>query len=238
MQIYGINSVKEIFTKRRDLIKKVYLDKSKHFSFYQILKNAKINVLEFDFHYWRKKFPNVNNFQNIIAEIDLPDKLTLDQLLKKIENKQKSILLFLDRIQDPQNLGAIIRNAAAFNVDGILITKDNSAKITNTAIKASAGGWLDVDIVMISSAANVIKKLKNNNFWVVSTILKGKYQPQELKKLNQNLVLIFGNESKGIRLSLINSSDYTSKININPKVESLNVATSVGIFLYALTSDN
>lgn len=238
MQIYGINSVKEIFNKRRDLIKKVYLDKNKHFLFYQELKKNEINVLEFDFHYWKKKFPNVSNFQNVIAEINLPEKITLDQLLKKIENDKNPILLFLDRIQDPQNLGAIIRNAVAFNVSGILITQDNSAQLTNTVIKSSSGTWLDIDIVTISSIANVIKKLKNNNFWIVSTILKGKYKPKELKQLNQKLVLIFGNEGKGIRLSLINSSDYTSNINIDSKVESLNVATSVGIFLYALKSDN
>jgi 23S rRNA (guanosine2251-2'-O)-methyltransferase len=63
----------------------------------------------------------------------------LDQLISKIKNNKNPILLFLDRIQDPQNLGAIIRNAVAFNVDGILITKDNSAKLTNIAMKASAG---------------------------------------------------------------------------------------------------
>jgi tRNA G18 (ribose-2'-O)-methylase SpoU len=105
-------------------------------------------------------------------------------------------------------------------------------------MKASAGTWLDIDILTITSSANVIKKLKNNNFWIVSTTLDGKYKPSELKKLKQKLVLIFGNEGKGIRSSLINSSDYTSKINIDSKVESLNVSSSVGIFLYALTSDN
>ncbi|AHK22611.1 23S rRNA (guanosine(2251)-2'-O)-methyltransferase RlmB [Candidatus Hepatoplasma crinochetorum] len=238
MQIYGINSVKEIFYKRRDLIKKVYLDKNKHFSFYQELEQNDINVLKFDFHYWKKRFPEIGNFQSIIAEIDLPNQINLDQLISKIKNNKNPILLFLDRIQDPQNLGAIIRNAVAFNVDGILITKDNSAKLTNIAMKASAGTWLDIDILTITSSANVIKKLKNNNFWIVSTTLDGKYKPSELKKLKQKLVLIFGNEGKGIRSSLINSSDYTSKINIDSKVESLNVSSSVGIFLYALTSDN
>ncbi|UUM19326.1 23S rRNA (guanosine(2251)-2'-O)-methyltransferase RlmB [Mycoplasma sp. 1018B] len=153
-------------------------------------------------------------------------------------NDKPSNILILDHIQDPHNLGAIIRTANAFGIKHIIIPKDRSADITATVLKISSGGFIDIKIAKVANISAVIKKLKEHNYWIFATALSEKAITLEKVKFNEKNVLIVGNEEKGISLPVLKMSDQVIYIKQFGKVQSLNVSVATGILLYELTKEN
>ncbi|MDR3116832.1 MAG: 23S rRNA (guanosine(2251)-2'-O)-methyltransferase RlmB [Bifidobacteriaceae bacterium] len=181
----------------------------------------------------------VRNSQNALAFVNDYKYSTLENLEKTLQTENYSkIVLALDSISDPQNLGAIIRSAAAFGIKYIIITKHKSAQITSGVWKASAGQVARVKIIRVSSLANTIKRLKTLNFYTLSLDGKAnnKISDSNLKKQlkDERLLVIFGSEGQGISRLVLEKSDFIAKIPINEKVESLNVSVSAGITLFEL----
>lgn len=143
------------------------------------------------------------------------------------------LLLILDSIQDTHNVGAILRSAECSGVDGVIITKHNSAPINETVVKTSAGASEHIKIAQISNLAQTIDELKQNGFWIVGSYLEGAkdYTSVDYK---MPIALIVGNEEKGIRKLTADKCDYLVRIPMKGKIQSLNVSVAAGILLFEI----
>ena len=171
--------------------------------------------------------------QGVIAKVSL-DKLTLSykEFMQSLEVSPSTALVILGEIQDPQNVGAVIRSAAAFGVSGVLIPEHNQAPITGSVIKVSAGMAFKVPLIAIGNINMAVRDLKKRGFWVYG--LEGSSsQNISDEKFEQPSVIILGNEAKGIREKTREHCDYLLKIPMNPSCESLNAAASASVALYA-----
>lgn len=143
------------------------------------------------------------------------------------------LLLILDSIQDTHNVGAILRSADCSGVDGIIITKHNSAPINETVVKTSAGASEHVKIAQINNLAQTIDELKQNGYWIVGSYLEG---GKDYTKVDYKIpvALIVGNEEKGIRKLTADKCDHLVRIPMKGKIQSLNVSVATGILLFEI----
>jgi len=172
---------------------------------------------------------------NVGHKISLPINRDRNDNPLKLEDKNKSfpLLLILDSIQDTHNVGAILRSADCSGVDGVIITKHNSAPINETVVKTSAGASEHVKIAQISNLAQTIDELKQNGFWIVGSYLEG---AKDYTKVDYKIpiALIVGNEEKGIRKLTADKCDYLVRIPMKGKIQSLNVSVATGILLFEI----
>lgn len=168
--------------------------------------------------------------QGIILDIDEIKTYDLDEFLNIIKDKNDyKTVVMLDHLEDPHNFGAIIRSCEALGVDGIIIPNDRSVGITSTVVKTSAGAIDYIPIVKVSNLGGAIKKLKDNDFWVVGTDMDG--DDYTTIDYNMNVCLVIGNEGKGISNVVRDNCDYIASIPMSGKINSLNASVSCGIIL-------
>jgi 23S rRNA (guanosine2251-2'-O)-methyltransferase len=137
----------------------------------------------------------------------------------------------LDSVQDPHNLGAILRTAEATAVDAIIVPLRNTAPFSETVEKASTGALNRLKICRVDNLAKTLDALKKENFWIVGTSLEAEKDFTELD-YRMPVVIVLGNEGKGIRPSVLSRCDFLVKIPMFGKVQSLNVSVSAGVLLY------
>lgn len=234
MLIYGKNPIKDLFEFDKSLIKKIYIEKKRHQSFYNDLEKANINLLEYKDFKYNEEINHKDNTQGIIADIKDPKNYSIKELIQVNKDNKRPVLVMLDRIEDPQNFGAIIRNAAAFGATGIIYPSRNSAKLNSTSMKTSAGNWIHTNFAEVTNLSNAIKELKENDYWIVSTSLDANTSLSELKDFDKPLVILLGNEGKGVKKTLQEEADFNIKIDMSSKVESLNVSSAAAIILHSL----
>ncbi|KKU81735.1 MAG: RNA methyltransferase, TrmH family, group 3 [Parcubacteria group bacterium GW2011_GWA1_47_8] len=146
-------------------------------------------------------------------------------------------LVLLDEIQDPQNVGAIIRSAAAFGIRGVLIPEHNQAQLTGMVLKVSAGMAFRVPLVGIGNVNMTVRDLKDRGFWIYGLDEAGNH-PLSKEVFDVPALFVLGNEAKGIRQKTRELCDILLSIPLNPECESLNVAASAAVTLYAWSSEH
>ena len=156
----------------------------------------------------------------------------LDEFAKGLKINNNTALVLLDEIQDPHNVGAIIRSAAAFGISGVLIPEHNQAPITGAVVKVSAGMAFRIPLVAIGNINNTIRDLKKRGFWVYGLDGSSKKSISG-ESFDAPTIFILGNEAKGIRQKTRELCDALVSIPIDSKCESLNVAASAAVALYA-----
>ena len=169
------------------------------------------------------------NHQGFIAEIEDINYCSLQELLTTKTN----LVLMLDHIEDPHNLGAIIRTANAAGVKYIIMSKDRSAKITPTVIKVSSGGIFGLKIIRVASLTDSLIKLKKGGYWIYATSLANGTDINNIS-FNSPTVLVVGNEGKGVSKSILKHSDQNIYINMKGTIQSLNVSVATGIALFKI----
>jgi len=168
--------------------------------------------------------------QGIFAEIAPIQFYELEEILQDIRT---GLILILDSIEDAGNMGALIRSAAAAEVDCVIVPQRHSAPINETVLKTSAGGLLKTRIVQCVNLANTVRKLKENNFWIAGTVMEpGKSIPYYNYDFTANTAIIMGNEHKGTAPVLQKNSDQLIHIPHSPRVESLNVSAAASVLLF------
>lgn len=169
--------------------------------------------------------------QGVIAVIN-PNKLlmTFEDFMQTLEAAPHTSLVLLDELQDPHNVGAIIRSAAAFGADGVLIPQHNQAQVTGAVVKTSAGMAFRVPLVSIGNVNQMLRQLKNKGFWIYGLDMKGNELGKET--FDAPAVFVVGNEGEGIRAKTLELCDVTLSIPMHSRTESLNAAVSAGIVLY------
>ena len=228
MIVSGRNNVKEILKnfKEKNMIKKVIC--SKNFNEKDILSLVEKRKLPLEF---KEKFEldrlAKNNHQGIIMITSDFNYTSLDELLKGA-----SKLVILDHLEDPHNLGAIIRTVEASGVDGIIIPKNRTVSVNETVMKTSAGALFNVKICQVGNLNQTIKILKKEGFWIIGTDMDG-IDFQSVKYPLKS-ALIIGSEGFGISRLVKESCDYVVRIPMNGQINSLNASVAAGIMIYEL----
>ncbi len=176
-----------------------------------------------------------DNHQGVIAVAENYQYADLQDLLDIARDKNEpAFILLLDEIEDPQNLGAILRSADAAGVHGVVITKHRSAEVNATVIKASAGAAEHVNTVKVTNMNETIKKLKDANVWVVGTDGEAKKNFYEYD-YRQPVALVIGNEGSGLRRLVRENCDELVRIPMAGKMSSLNASVAAALVLFEVT---
>ena len=238
--IFGKNASLATMKSSSRLIKSIFLDRES--SFYReniafltnFIKNHKIDINFVD----KKKLNSIckteDKHQGIALKTEGFKFYDLHEICK-INNKKKSLhstLFLLDSVMDPQNMGAILRSAYAFDVDGVVIAKNNACDINGTVARSSTGYSEFIKIHKASNLASVIDSLKEQDYYVIgldSGCGKKVHKIQDILSCQKKVVFIFGSEGFGIKKILLNKCDYLHRIDMANDVESLNVSVSCSI---------
>ncbi|MBR1487133.1 MAG: 23S rRNA (guanosine(2251)-2'-O)-methyltransferase RlmB [Synergistaceae bacterium] len=235
----GRRPVLDLITKNPELCEKLLIADNVKAPFLdeilQAAKNSKINyqIVASDF---LDKISDGERHQGVICTLTETKPLELEEFLKtqnfEQDKNSPALLVILDHIEDPHNLGAIIRSAEAGGAAGVIFAKKRSAAPNDTVIKTSAGASLRLPLIQVSNITNTIERLKELNFWIVGLSEKSETSIWS-KDLPERCVLVVGAEGSGISRLVIEHCDILAKIPIkNDGVGSLNasVAAALGIF--------
>jgi 23S rRNA (guanosine2251-2'-O)-methyltransferase len=224
--ICGKHCVKSaIIQKKRTIIKVVSSKKD------PLLDKLKVNYEIENKNFFIKKFKNISH-QNIAAYVS---RLKLEEFNKNLNFEHLKNLVILDNITDTKNIGNILRSSHLFKIDAVIVEK-RSFKQDSINIAKSASGALDtVNIITASNIANVIKVLKEKNFWITSVDLNSDVTINNHKWAKKNAIIL-GSEQNGIRSNIINKSDFVVSIKTqqDEKVDSLNISNVAAITLFNL----
>lgn len=171
--------------------------------------------------------------QGVVAYKSTQKFYELGELIDETKKSTHPLLLLLDSIQDPHNLGAILRTAECAGVDGIIVTTNQSSPITETVEKVSAGAVSYVKICPVNNLVQTMNILKEEGFWTVGTSLNNSKNYSEMD-YKMPVALVMGNEEKGIRKLVAETCDFLVKIPMNGKVDSLNVSVATGVLLFEI----
>jgi len=210
------------FGQQGDIIHKIFTAAKKN-----SIKITQLSVQKFN------ELASDANAQGVIALKSSTRFFELDDLIQSSKKSKYPLLLLLDSIQDPHNLGAILRTAECAGVDGVIITTNQSAPITETVEKISAGAVSHLKICKVTNLVRTIEILKKENFWIVgSSLLNSK----EFTSIDYKMpvALVVGNEEKGIRKLVAESCDFLVQIPMQGKIDSLNVSVATGILLFEI----
>ena len=168
--------------------------------------------------------------QGYIAEIEHLEKLVLKDFIK---NKNNLIFVCLDEVTDPRNIGSLIRSAASFNIDGLIVKERHFPSESKLMYKSASGAIEYINIFEVSNINSTLKNLKDKNFWVYGFDGNADKDFTDIKWRGNN-ILLFGSEGFGLHKHTSKYADFLVKININNKVESLNISNSAAIVFHHL----
>lgn len=233
-QIEGRNSVIELLESKKD-INKIFVTKGeKHGSINKILAMARernVIIVEKDKRQM-EQMAQTPNYQGVIAIVPPFEYCEIEDILEDAKNKNEDpFVLILDGIEDPHNLGSIIRTAETAGVHGVIIPKRRAASVNSTVSKVSAGAVEHMKIARVTNISDSIQKLKDNGLWICGTDIDAKnyYYNQDLKG---PLGVVIGNEGQGMSEKVKKNCDFLVKIPMKGKVTSLNASVSTGIVVY------
>ena len=233
-QIEGRNSVLELLESGKDVNKIFVTRGEKHGSINKILgiaKERKIIVVEKD----KKQMDEMaqeENYQGVIAIGPPFEYVEISDILEVAkERNEDPFVIVLDGIEDPHNLGSIIRTAETAGVHGVIIPKRRAVSVNSTVNKASAGAVEHMKIARVTNISDAIEELKQAGLWVCGTAVDtNKYYYNQ--DLTGPLAIVIGNEGKGIGEKVKKNCDFLVKIPMKGKVQSLNASVSTGIVVY------
>lgn len=233
-QIEGRNSVMELLESGKD-INKIYIAKGeKHGSINKIIAKAKENkIVTVEIEKTKLyKMAQTENCQGVIAIVPPFDYCSVDDILNEAKSKkEKAFILILDGIEDPHNLGSIIRTAETAGVHGIIIPKRRSALVNSTVNKTSAGATNFMKIARVNNLNETIKYLKDNDIWIYGTDMETSKMYYD-EDMTGNVAIVIGSEGFGMSRLVKENCDFLIKIPMKGKITSLNASVSAGIVMY------
>ena len=225
MLVYGRNVAKDLLKKNKFIKKIIIQDNFDDKKIKSYIENAKFNVVVKS----KKEIDSLCSgvHQGII--LDIPDYKYGN--INEVFNNNEEFVVILDHLEDPHNLGAIIRTCEAAGVKSIIIPKDRQVQVNATVMKTSVGTLDNVNVIEVSNLANTIDKLKSNGFWIVGTALEGS-QDYRTIDYSGKIALIIGNEGNGISNIIRKNCDFLANIPMYGTTNSLNASVAAGIMIY------
>ena len=169
--------------------------------------------------------------QGYVAEVENLEKIPLKEFVKERKN---ITLVCLDGVTDPRNIGSLIRSAASFNLDGIIVKERSFPSQSKLMYKAASGSIEHINIFEVSNINSTLKNLKKNNFWIYGFDGNSKKNFTDID-WNGNNILLFGSEGDGLHKHTSKYADFLVKIDINKKIDSLNISNSASIVFHHLS---
>ncbi|HEY8540901.1 MAG TPA: 23S rRNA (guanosine(2251)-2'-O)-methyltransferase RlmB [Pseudothermotoga sp.] len=225
MIVYGKSVLDEIIRTHYP-VKKIYLKESDDDKFKAIEQLLKKNGYSYTYTTSKhlEKLCGEEKNQGIVIDLDFnySDETALNG----------NLVVLLDHVVDPHNLGAIIRTSVGAGASAVVITKDRSAKVTAAVVKVSAGTVFRIPVVIVTNLANTIERLKERGYWVYGTDMRGKNLFDE--KFLPPVAVVFGNEGEGLSRIVKERCDQLISIPMFSSIDSLNVSVSAGIVLFEI----
>lgn len=226
--VYGKNVVQQIL-KDNKKIDVMYLSENQK-ELEQAARKKGIRIEKVD----RKQLDKLSkngNHQGVVAKVEEYKTVTVEKILSDIPEGKLGFLVLLDELEDPHNLGAILRTADAVGVDGVIIKKNNAVGLTSTVAKVSVGAIDTVPVADVVNLTQTLKQLKEKGYWVVGTDMMNA-QDYRQPKYDTPIVLVIGNEGKGISRLVKEECDFLVKLPMVGKISSLNASVACGILMY------
>ena len=233
-QVEGRNAVIELLESGRDINKIFISNGEKHGSINKIInmaKQRKVLITEVN-KSKLKEMAKTENFQGVIAIVPPFEYCDVDDILEEAKKRNEPpFIVILDGIEDPHNLGSIIRTAETAGVHGIIIPKRRAASVNSTVAKVSAGAVEHMKIARVNNLNETIKSLKENGIWICGTDISTDtyYDKQDF---TGPIAIIIGSEGFGMSRLVKENCDFLVKIPMKGKITSLNAAVSAGIVIY------
>ena len=230
--IYGRNSVLEAL-KNNIEIYEVILQNSRE---EEVIEQCKKRNIKFTIERDRKKIEKlVGNayHQGIVAIIKGYEYASLETILKKIPEAKIPLLVMLDGLKDPHNLGAILRTCDAIGVDGVIIGKHRSVSLNATVAKVSTGAIEHVPVTRVTNLARTLQDLKKQGYWIVGSDMENASDYREVD-YKMPIVLVVGSEGNGISDLVLKQCDYIVKLPMVGHVTSLNASVATAVLLYQI----
>lgn len=230
--IYGKNPVKEAIMSGKT-INKIYTQGSTKelYDIIKLAKSKKIIVVESDKTKLDKMCEGKNS-QGIVASVTDYEYFTIDDILNEAKKRGEApFVVILDKIEDPHNLGAIIRTCECMGVHGIIIQKRNACQVTDTVEKVSAGACSFVKIARVTNITESIKYLKENGLWIYGLDMEGSEVIYNTK-FDSAIGIVVGNEGSGISRLVKENCDFIINIPMTGNINSLNASVSAAISIY------
>lgn len=234
MYIYGRNTVEEALNDDSTTVEKLFVRESVNKkNFGSILDLASSQKIPVGYVPGKKLYEMVGSVQDqgIVALIAEVDYLDLDEWLEKMKLIQNPALLMVDGVEDPHNLGAIIRSAAASGIHGVFLPKHGSSPITPAVHKTAAGNVGKVHVVRGGNLNQAILELKNHNYWIAGLDMNGDNHLWQ-QTMEMPLAIIIGGENKGLRPSTRKHCDFVVTIPLSNQVESLNASVAASLVCF------
>jgi len=224
MIVYGRNVAKEILKNNKKIEKIILQDSFDDKEILSLIEKRKILVDRID----KRGFSKFDKYshQGIIMYIE--DFKYSD--LSDVESDE-DVVVILDHLEDPHNLGAIIRTCEAAGIKSVIIPKDRSVEVNSTVMKTSAGALNNLKVIMVTNLSRSIDELKNMGFWVVGTDMEDS-QDYRCIDYSSKIALILGSEGNGISRIVREKCDYIAQIPMYGQVNSLNASVAAGIMIY------
>jgi 23S rRNA (guanosine2251-2'-O)-methyltransferase len=231
--IVGQHAVIEALKNPKRKVLKVFLTEESKKNIHR--KNPKKNVLQ-DIKVYFKNKKELDKYTTkeqlthggYVAEIEHIDQPDIKEFIKE---KKNLTFVCLDEVTDPRNIGSLIRSAAAFNIDGLIVKERQFPKDSKLMYKSASGCIEHLNIFEVSNINSTLKNLREKNFWIYGFDSNGDKDFTEIKWEGKN-ILLFGSEGFGVRKHTIKYTDFTVHININKHIESLNISNSAAIVFH------
>jgi 23S rRNA (guanosine2251-2'-O)-methyltransferase len=232
-EIFGRNPVLELLKSDKSINKILIAVGSEKGSVVEIIKAAKqkrVPIQQVERSHLDKMFPGQKH-QGVAAMVAPVDYVEWQDILERAREKNEDpLIIILDEIEDPHNLGAILRTADAVGAHGVIIPKRRAVPLTEGVAKASAGAVEYVPVARVANIVQVIEKLKKEGCWVAGTSLKGTLLYEQ--DLKGPLVVVIGSEGKGLAKLTEEKCDFLVRIPMLGQINSLNASVATGVVLY------
>jgi len=231
--IFGKNSVLEALIAGDREINKILISKNLHSDqkLNKIKELAQKNGVVYQFVAKEKFQPYAEyNHQGVIAQVSPIEYLELEDFLE--QKHENASLVILDGVEDPHNLGAIIRTCVCAGVAGIIIPSRRNVLVNSIVEKTSAGAINHIPIIKVNSLVNAVQKLKNSDWWIIATDASAKDNYYNINYSDMNSAIIMGAEHAGVSKSLVKLSDFIVKIPMMKDFNSLNVSNALSAIIF------
>ena len=235
-EIFGFHAVNAALKNPNRIHQKLFVNQSQKENLSKKLATLVPDINELHNKEMFKMFGNESTHQGIVLRTSKLEQPILEDIIDKGQEKNSDIIVILDQVTDPNNIGSIIRSCALFNCKSIIVSKDNAPDLTASIAKSASGGIEEVNYVSVVNLSRTIIQLKKNNYWIYGFDSNENIKENKDIELPKKCVLVFGSEGKGLRNLTKKECDELISIpikkNTNYNIDSLNVANACSIALY------
>lgn len=229
--IYSKNSVRECILNNKS-IKCIYVNSMDH-ELVSLAKKKNLTIKVLD-NKGLSALAQGGKVQGIVAEVKDYSYSSLDEILAGAKCKEYPLIVMLDSLEDPHNLGAILRTCDAAGVDGVIIGKNRSVRLNDTVAKVSTGAIEYVKVAEVTNLTETIKRLKDEGYWIVGAEYLENSVYYDTLNYDMPTCLVIGSEGKGISALVSKNCDFLVKIPMFGHVNSLNASVSASILIYEI----